>query len=86
MRGQFFRIDHFLGKDTVQSIMAVRFGNGMFEPTWNREYIDHVEITAAETVGVEGRGQVLRADRARCATWCRTICSRCSRWSRWSRR
>ena len=54
---QFFRIDHFLGKDTVQSIMAVRFGNAMFEPTWRREYIDHVEITAAETVGVEGRGK-----------------------------
>ncbi len=55
--GQFYRIDHFLGKDTVQSIMAVRFGNGIFEPTWRREYIDHVEITAAETVGVEGRGK-----------------------------
>ncbi|MDT7953596.1 MAG: glucose-6-phosphate dehydrogenase [Acetobacteraceae bacterium] len=54
---QFFRIDHFLGKDSVQSIMAIRFGNGMIEPTWNRDYIDHVEITAAETIGVEGRGR-----------------------------
>jgi glucose-6-phosphate 1-dehydrogenase len=53
---QVYRIDHFLGKETVQSIMAVRFGNGMFEPAWRREYIDHVQITAAETVGVEGRG------------------------------
>ena len=53
---QFYRIDHFLGKETVQSIMAVRFANGMFEPTWRREYIDHVQITAAETVGVEQRG------------------------------
>ncbi len=53
---QFFRIDHFLGKETVQSIMAVRFANGMFEPTWRREYVDHVQITAAETVGVEERG------------------------------
>jgi glucose-6-phosphate 1-dehydrogenase len=53
---QFYRIDHFLGKETVQSIMAVRFANGMFEPTWRREYIDHVQITAAETVGVEERG------------------------------
>jgi glucose-6-phosphate 1-dehydrogenase len=53
---QFYRIDHFLGKETVQSIMALRFGNGMFEPTWRREYIDHVQITAAETVGVELRG------------------------------
>ena len=53
---QIFRIDHFLGKETVQSIMAVRFANGMFEPAWRREYVDHVQITAAETVGVEGRG------------------------------
>ena len=53
---QFFRIDHFLGKETIQSIMAVRFANGMFEPTWRREYIDHVQITAAETIGVEQRG------------------------------
>ena len=53
---QCYRIDHFLGKETVQSIMAVRFANGMFEPTWRREYIDHVQITAAETVGVEARG------------------------------
>ncbi|MBN9247473.1 MAG: glucose-6-phosphate dehydrogenase, partial [Hyphomicrobium sp.] len=46
---QIFRIDHFLGKDTVQSIMAFRFGNGLFEPIWNRDRIDHVQITAAET-------------------------------------
>jgi glucose-6-phosphate 1-dehydrogenase len=53
---QIFRIDHFLGKDTVQSIMAFRFANGVFEPIWNRDRIDHVQITAAETVGVEQRG------------------------------
>ena len=53
---QFYRIDHFLGKETIQGIMAVRFANGLFEPTWRREYIDHVQITAAETVGVEARG------------------------------
>ncbi len=53
---QFYRIDHFLGKETVQSIMAVRFANGLFEPAWRREYIDHVQVTAAETVGVELRG------------------------------
>lgn len=58
---QFYRIDHFLGKETVQSIMAVRFANGMFEPTWRREYIDHVQITAAETVGVELRGSFYEA-------------------------
>ncbi|SAL24889.1 glucose-6-phosphate dehydrogenase [Caballeronia telluris] len=54
---QIYRIDHFLGKDTVQSILAVRFANALFEPMWRREYIDHVQITAAETIGVEGRGR-----------------------------
>jgi glucose-6-phosphate 1-dehydrogenase len=54
---QVYRIDHFLGKDTVQSILAVRFANAMFEPIWRREYIDSVQITAAETLGVEGRGK-----------------------------
>ena len=53
---QIYRIDHYLGKETVQNILAFRFGNGIFEPIWNRRYIDHVQITAAETVGVEGRG------------------------------
>ena len=54
---QFYRIDHFLGKETVQSILAIRFANGMLEPVWRREYVSHVEITAAETIGVEGRGR-----------------------------
>jgi glucose-6-phosphate 1-dehydrogenase len=54
---QIFRIDHFLGKETVQNIMAFRFANGLFEPLWNRDRIDHVQITVAETVGVEGRGK-----------------------------
>jgi glucose-6-phosphate 1-dehydrogenase len=53
---QIFRIDHYLGKETVQNIMAFRFGNGIFEPIWNRRYVDHVQITVAESVGVEGRG------------------------------
>jgi glucose-6-phosphate 1-dehydrogenase len=53
---QLYRIDHFLGKETIQSIMAVRFANGLFEPTWRREYIDHVQITVSETIGVEMRG------------------------------
>lgn len=52
---QIYRIDHFLGKETVQNIMALRFANGLFEPLWNRQHIDHVQITAAETVGVEHR-------------------------------
>ena len=54
---QVYRIDHFLGKETVQNIMAFRFGNGLFEPIWNRDRIDHVQITVAETVGVERRGR-----------------------------
>jgi len=53
---QVFRIDHYLGKETVQNILVFRFANGIFEPVWNRNYIDHVEITAGETLGVEGRG------------------------------
>ncbi|HVW84405.1 MAG TPA: glucose-6-phosphate dehydrogenase, partial [Bryobacteraceae bacterium] len=53
---EIYRIDHYLGKETVQNIMAFRFGNGIFEPLWNRTYIDHVQITAAESIGVEGRG------------------------------
>ncbi len=51
-----YRIDHYLGKETVQNILAFRFGNSMFEPLWNRRYVDHVQITAAESIGVEGRG------------------------------
>jgi glucose-6-phosphate 1-dehydrogenase len=58
---QIFRIDHFLGKDTVQNIMALRFANGLFEPIWNRDRIDHVQITVAETVGVERRGEFYEA-------------------------
>jgi glucose-6-phosphate 1-dehydrogenase len=53
---QLYRIDHFLGKETVQNVMALRFGNGIFEPIWSREHIDHVQITASETVTVERRG------------------------------
>ena len=54
---QIYRIDHFLGKETVQNIMALRFANGLFEPVWNRDRIDHVQITVAETVGVETRAR-----------------------------
>jgi glucose-6-phosphate 1-dehydrogenase len=52
---QVFRIDHYLGKETVQNLMALRFSNALFEPVWNRNYIDHVQITAAEDIGIEGR-------------------------------
>ncbi len=53
---QIYRIDHYLGKETVQNILVFRFSNGIFEPVWNRRYIDHVQITVAETLGVEQRG------------------------------
>jgi glucose-6-phosphate 1-dehydrogenase len=53
---QIYRIDHYLGKETVQNLLVFRFANGIFEPVWNRQYIDHVEVTAAETIGVEERG------------------------------
>ncbi len=54
---QIYRIDHFLGKEPVQNIMVLRFANGIFEPLWRRDHIDHVQITVAETIGVEERGQ-----------------------------
>jgi glucose-6-phosphate 1-dehydrogenase len=53
---QIYRIDHYLGKETVQNLMALRFGNALFEPLWNSAHIDHVQITVAENIGVEGRG------------------------------
>ncbi|MGH7615711.1 MAG: glucose-6-phosphate dehydrogenase, partial [Gemmatimonadaceae bacterium] len=54
---QTYRIDHYLGKETVQNVLVLRFANSIFEPLWNRQWIDHVQITAAETVGVEERGK-----------------------------
>src|SRR5947199_8148711 len=53
---QVFRIDHYLGKETVQNLLVLRFANGIFEPFWNRQYIDHVQLTVAESIGVEKRG------------------------------
>ncbi len=53
---QIYRIDHYLGKETVQNIMVLRFGNGIFEPIWNRRYVDNVQITVAENIGIENRG------------------------------
>lgn len=54
---QIYRIDHYLGKETVQNLMAIRFGNMLFEPLWNSQYVDHIQITVAETVGIDGRGE-----------------------------
>jgi glucose-6-phosphate 1-dehydrogenase len=54
---QIYRIDHYLGKETVQNLLAFRFSNGMFEPLWNRNHVDHLQLSVAETVGVEGRGR-----------------------------
>src|SRR5467141_1406024 len=53
---EIFRIDHYLGKETVQNILVLRFANGIFEPIWNRQYVDHVQITVAESLGIEERG------------------------------
>jgi len=58
---QIYRIDHYLGKETVQNILVLRFGNSIFEPLWNRNHVDYVEITAAETIGIEGRGAFYEA-------------------------
>ncbi len=64
VESQIYRIDHYLGKETVQNILVFRFANGIFEPIWNRRYVDHVQITVAETLGVELRGGYY--DRAGC--------------------
>ena len=64
---QVFRIDHYLGKETVQNMLAFRFANGMFEPIWNRNYIDSVQITAAEDSG-SARAPATTTTPARCAT------------------
>src|SRR5206468_6687972 len=53
---QVYRIDHYLGKETVRNLLVFRFGNGIFEPLWNRRYVDHIQITVAESIGVEDRG------------------------------
>ena len=74
---QTFRIDHFLGKETVQNLMALRFANTIFERLWSADVIDHVQITVAETVGLEGRGGYYVTTPARCVTWCRIICCNC---------
>jgi glucose-6-phosphate 1-dehydrogenase len=80
---QTYRIDHYLGKETVQNILVFRFANGIWEPLWDQKYVDHVQLTVAEAIGVEGRGGyfeqsgILRdmvQNRESCAIWCKTIC------------
>lgn len=78
-----YRIDHYLGKETAQNIMVLRFANAIFEPLWNHRYIDHVQITAAEPLGVEAQAPTTKAP-APCAIWCRTICSNSSASSPWN--
>ena len=65
---QIFRIDHFLGKESVDNILAFRFANGLFEPVWNRQHISYVQIDVPESLSIEGRGGLLRPDRRLLAT------------------
>ena len=78
-RAQIFRIDHYLGKETVQNILVFRFGNAIFEPLWNRSYVDHVQITVGRVDRRRGRAARSTRRPARCATSSRTTCSSSSR-------
>ena len=81
---QIFRIDHFLGKESVDNILALRFGNGLFEPVWNRQHIGCVQIDVPETLSIEGRAGSTRRP-APTVTWSSPTCCRCSASWRWSR-
>ena len=73
---QIFRIDHFLGKEAAQNILAFRFANGLFEPIWNRNFIDHIQIDIPETLGPGPPGRLLRVAPAPTRTWWSPTCSR----------
>ena len=69
---QIYRIDHYMGKETVQNVLALRFANAIFEPVWNRRFVDHIQITVAEQLGVD-TGAASTSMRERFATSCRTM-------------
>ena len=81
-----YRIDHFLGKETAQNILVLRFANAIFEPLWNTRYIDHVQITAAETLGVEGPRRLLRKVRRAARHGAESFAPTALPGRRWSRR
>ena len=81
---QVYRIDHYLGKDTVQNLLALRFGNGIFEPLWNRNYMDHVQITVAESLGVEQRAAFYETCRGDAGHDAKPRVATRYRWWRWS--
>ena len=76
---QVYRIDHYLGKETVQNVLALRFANTIFEPIWNRRYVDHVQITVAEDARCRPSREASTSGRGRSATSCRTMSCRCWR-------
>ena len=80
---QIYRINHYLGKETVQNMLVLRFANCMFEPIWNRDHIDHVQLTVDEKLGIGHRG-ACRCHRC-VARYGAPISSSCCRWSRWRR-
>ena len=83
---QVYRIDHYLGKETVRNLLVFRFGNGIFEPLWNRRYVDHVQITVAESIGVETRGAFYEETGAVAGRPPEPPHAAPEPWSRWSRR
>ena len=83
---QVYRIDHYLGKETVRNLLVFRFGNGIFEPLWNRRYVDHVQITVAESIGIENRGAFYEQTGAVARRPPEPPPPAASAWSRWSRR
>lgn len=71
---QIYRIDHYLGKESVQNLMVTRFANGIFEPVWNRNFVERVEITSAESLGVEGHWWLLHDNSgAKCVIWSKSF-------------